>query len=453
MTMHVVANPVEVEARRLSTELSVISGHLNVLHARMVGLVENALISGAWAGHGIRSPEHWLSWQTGISPVRARGIVAITRRRHELPITMAAFDNGELAVDHVAVITAHARSHNDAEVCALAKQATVSQLSHLLARYRFSHDAPVDHDATADHDDTATADPADHTPPPFTERWPQPDRPDDTEAHRRKVAVALGTVRFGYNDDGRFFLHLDASAEHGALIDAALREAHDRLFHAGNEHVTWLDALLDVCERSMGATSAARRNRYRAYVHLDVEGSWLDAGPGIPSVLFDKLVCDGVVQSVWHHEGRPVNIGRATAVVPLHTRRLVLDRDRACRYPGCNATRFLEIHHVQPWSAHGTTDTDNLAAFCPHHHDRFHRGAFSIAGNADNPGGLMFRHPNGAPIIAAVAPTPPNDERPPAPPPGHRFEPALGERFHHDCVVPRDPPPPPATSQSPSQAA
>lgn len=55
------------------------------------------------------------------------------------------------------------------------------------------------------------------------------------------------------------------------------------------------------------------------------------------------------------------------------------DRDRGCAYPGCTATRFVEIHHLQHWEDGGGTDYDNLICLSPHHHDAHHAGVFTIA--------------------------------------------------------------------------
>lgn len=52
-----------------------------------------------------------------------------------------------------------------------------------------------------------------------------------------------------------------------------------------------------------------------------------------------------------------------------------------CRFPGCTATRFVEVHHVQHWADGGPTDTDTMICLCPFHHDQHHRGQFSITGN------------------------------------------------------------------------
>jgi hypothetical protein len=94
----------------------------------------------------------------------------------------------------------------------------------------------------------------------------------------------------------------------------------------------------------------------------------------------------------------PVSVGRSLRIVPERTRRLVLDRDRGCRFPGCVATAHLEVHHVVHWAHGGRTDLDNLVALCPFHHDAHHAGEFGIGGDANGPGGLVFTARGGFPI-------------------------------------------------------
>ena len=153
------------------------------------------------------------------------------------------------------------------------------------------------------------------------------------------------------------------------------------------------------------------------YVHLDVEGGWLTGRPRLPGHLVAKLTCAGTVQPVWQRAGVPVSVGRALRIVPERTRRLVLDRDRGCRFPGCVARAHLEVHHVVHWVDGGRTDLANLAGLCPFHHDAHHRGEFSIGGDANTCGGLVFLARGGFPIGPGpiYAPTAPGR---PAPTPG-----------------------------------
>ena len=62
----------------------------------------------------------------GVSPARARRLVLMARRLAELPETRAAFDNGELCEDQVAVVCQHAPASVDAEAADLARSATVA---------------------------------------------------------------------------------------------------------------------------------------------------------------------------------------------------------------------------------------------------------------------------------------------------------------------------------------
>lgn len=151
---------------------------------------------------------------------------------------------------------------------------------------------------------------------------------------------------------------------------------------------------------------ASRRDRYQTYLHLDVDGAGTNGGPALPSLLFEKLVCDGKVQPVFWKNGSPVSIGRTSPVIPEHTRRLVLDRGTdGAWHPGCIARRFLEVHHVLPWHRGGRTDLENLAAvprgprLVPPQrvHDR---------GQRERIDGLTFRRPDGQRIVAAGAPVP-----------------------------------------------
>jgi hypothetical protein len=58
-------DPVAVLAG-LEAELAEVCGQLNVLHARLVGLVGDALDAKAWVQWGILTPAHWLAWQAGL---------------------------------------------------------------------------------------------------------------------------------------------------------------------------------------------------------------------------------------------------------------------------------------------------------------------------------------------------------------------------------------------------
>jgi Domain of unknown function (DUF222) len=85
----------------LETALNEATGRLNLAHAELVAVIVQVLETGCWNGHGIRSPEHWVTWKTGASPARARDLVLVAKRSVELPVTTEAFGEGLLSVDQV----------------------------------------------------------------------------------------------------------------------------------------------------------------------------------------------------------------------------------------------------------------------------------------------------------------------------------------------------------------
>jgi hypothetical protein len=454
----------QVEAsERLAREIGPVCGHLNVFHAQLVRCTVEALATTAWGGVGITSPEHWLCLVAGVSPGRAAQIVAVARRWRGLPVTMAAFSVGELSFEQVVVVAKTVRSCNDAEACAVARHALVSQLSYALRKYRYGPSpspkqkrgaATDDNEAGHDHEPDADtqaetdaggdgagppgADPAGGSEPAGGSDGGGGGAPDP----RVVRGSAPNRVWFGFDDDGRYRVSFDLDALHGAVVDKALREARNGLFNEGKPS-SFADALVEMAARSLAAVASAdRRDLYRVYLHLDVGGAWVDQGPAVPSLLFDRITCDGTAIVVGERKGRPVEIHEPTKTVPNHLRRFVLDRDRHCRFPGCGRHVHLEVHHVVHRADLGPSTLANLAALCPLHHDLVHRGQLAVAGDADVPGGLTFADPaTGATLGERRPPVLPGDAEPPGPPPGHRWRHPDGERLHRDCLVFREPPP------------
>ena len=126
----------------------------------------------------------------------------------------------------------------------------------------------------------------------------------------------------GFDDDGRYTMHVNAPAHHGAIIDQAVREARDALFNAGQPDVTWLDALTEVCNRSLGtiphhdatASGSTSTSTPTAPAAPPTPGSTADRNS--PTRLLDVLCCDGIIQPLWHTGGIPINVGRSRYIVP-----------------------------------------------------------------------------------------------------------------------------------------
>ena len=398
--MTAAAHADDIEAR-----LAVIVGQLNALHAQLVDLVAEARDTDAWAGLGIRSLTHWLTWKAGVTNERANALVRLADAKTTHPELSTLFADGELTVDQAAVAVKVEPRH-DHRVAEMAPLATVNQLRVIVRCSLPAEPAPADPGRLA------------------------PSEPADT------VSTWTG-------DDGRFHLHADLSADHGHIVDAALRAARDRLRQeAPGARITWVDALLDIAERSVGGETPARRERFRINLFLDpaapVPATWPD-GTTLPDLIRNHVTCDGLLSPVFTADARPTAVGRSQRIVPERLRRLVLHRDHACRVPWCGSRHDLDVHHIVHWLGGGRTDYENLVALCRRCHRAHHHGLLGISGDPVAPDCLVFTDRLGRVVTGQPRAVPPAA---PPPEPNHPYEHALGERMDTRCVgaVFSDPP-------------
>jgi Domain of unknown function (DUF222)/HNH endonuclease len=383
----------------IEERLRTVCGQLNVLNAQLVALAAEALDTGSWHGCGVKSLGHWLTWQAGISPRHADEIVRLAEARDTHPAVMATFAAGALSRDQAAIAT-KSPAYLDKQFAELAPMATVAQLRVLVRAAR----------------------PAPPSAPPAEE-------PSES-------------VAGWFDDEGRYHLRGELDPDRGRVVDAALTEARDALFQAGQADVGWADAMVEMAQRSLDAASLPRRERFRANWFIDptdpIPARWTD-GLAVPDWLRDMLLCDGTVSPVFTDGARPVSVGRTQYAVPDRTRRLVLQRDKKCRVPWCNQTRWLQVHHIIHDEHHGPTDTWNLAGICGPCHRLRHKGLLGISGNADEPDGLTFTDDHGRVIDPATRPRKPTG---PPPDPANPYRHPLGERLRRSEIFFPDPPQP-----------
>lgn len=359
--------------------LGELSSQLAQVHAAMVQETVALLDSDGWAGAGVRSVQHFLQVFAWLSPAHANQLVAVARRCAEVPEAVELMEQGRLSLDQATVVAQHVPAEFSAGGVELAEKMTVPQLRRTLSRYAFQHTEETD-----------------------------PDIRVPLEPQSELHISSRGS---------RFKLVFETSQDEGALVEQAIREAKDALFTAGNTHATLADGLVEMAARSLAAVEPANRlDHYRVLIHLDVDGhGWFGKKGAVPSGLLEKVTCDGRIAPVWEKDGSPVAVGRSMRIVPQRTRKLVEDRDRGCRYPGCPVTGFLENHHQKHWAEGGCTDPDNLLSLCPFHHREHHKGAFTITGTPVTPNGLVFTDRNGW-KIEALRPWPPPPPPDPTPP-------------------------------------
>lgn len=383
-----------------------VMGQVNALAFELVDLMVEVLDAEAWGGGGsLRSPVHWLCWRTGLSESRAKGLVAIAKRVHELPECVERFRSGRLTEDAMVLIASKAPAGRDRELAELAPMLLHSQLKRVLA----------------------------HLPEQERRTTPRP-------------GPALG-ARFGFQADGTWRGTFVLPADQGAVAQRALESAHQAVFaeRAADTDpevrgpVTWSDAYLRVSETALdaldpdAARTGVRGERAQVIVHLDARSDGdgqarIHLGPQLPDPLRRFLTCDAKVRAVLEGaQGAVLGISPQETTVNRRLRRIIEQRDGGCRYPGCSQTRWVQVHHIVHREDGGLTIASNLVCLCPHHHRAHHQGLFEITGNPEQPHGLRFSNrwgrAIGPPRYGPPAPPPTGDAAPAfTPPTGERLE-------------------------------
>ncbi len=101
--------------------------------------------------------------------------------------------------------------------------------------------------------------------------------------------------------------------------------------------------------------SAATRGRLQhTLLHWSID---LLSGPaGFPACLRSHLL-----PARFTSLSQPLDLGRTTRVIPPHLRKAVIQRDKRCRFPGCEQPPSVsQIHHLIPWAQGGPTALGKL---------------------------------------------------------------------------------------------
>jgi hypothetical protein len=169
------------------------------------------------------------------------------------------------------------------------------------------------------------------------------------------------------------------------------------------------DALVDIVTGHEGARA---RRPPTVIVHADVgllagetDGESVGFVEGVGPVSAEvvrRLSCDSLLRLALDCDGITLDLGRTSRRPSAALAREVMRRDQGCRFPGCGARRFLQIHHLVDWEKDGPTDLANLAAHCLRDHRRLHHGGWRVNGSAN--GELRYTSPDGRTLLSAPAP-------------------------------------------------
>jgi hypothetical protein len=164
------------------------------------------------------------------------------------------------------------------------------------------------------------------------------------------------------------------------------------------------DALVETCSGD-SAEAGVPEMVVHVPVGVDATAPTLADGTPVSIDVVRRLACDATAYLlVENPDGTVAGYGRRRRIVPTKMRRRLHQRDRHCRFPGCNRTRGLRAHHIAHWIPDdGETEEDNCVLLCHRHHALLHEGGWTMTGDPTTPTGITFVRPSGA----ALPNTPP----------------------------------------------
>ncbi len=327
---------------------------LAVLDERAVGRADGSVDTAGWAAHTSK-----------VTRGQATRLVETARALTHLPAIRAVAASGELSFDQLAPLVQIATTETDEEWARRAPGWTPSQLMRAAAGQRLI----TDEQACAGYAQRS-----------LTWRWDK----DDMLRIRGRLPDTVGA----------------------AVIRAIERIAEPVTRDADGSYEPFdarcADALGELASQRL--TDDVEPDRACLVVHTPatalVEGS---TEPGaelaegnipIANETVRRLACDASLQlMVETRDGEALAVGRRTRTVPAAMRRAVRRRDGHCRFPGCDRTRFLHVHHVIHHADGGVTELWNLVLLCPFHHRFVHEPHWKIKGDPAEPDGIEFHSP------------------------------------------------------------
>ena len=315
----------------------------------------------------------WLAWRCSLLPRQAREHTRIAQHLAELPLIHAAFAHGELSYAKVSTLVRLADTHNEAKLLELAQVLTASQLQRAVAAYE------------------------------------RVSREDAAEQQAQEFLDCFWT------EDGSLSLRARLAAEEGALAAARARGRPGRAARAPADAETAAGVPPRPQSRSERRSarrdrrSGARRSTTRTAPaasatrssSTSMRGRWPrtpTAAASSPTAARSPPKRRGASHATHplelrEHDGETLSLGRKRRTLSPALRRALDSRDRGCRFPGCERTRFVDAHHLQHWSQGGETNLDNLISLCRRHHRFVHERGYSVKLGDD--GELQFANQHG----------------------------------------------------------
>lgn len=300
---------------------------------------------------GAKTTAGWLIRRLGISQTTAHEYVRVARKLTRHGLLAGAFADGAVNYSKVRLLMPYLAKNDEQLLVDMARDYTYHQLEAELAL--------LERD---DEDDQAKAKPKSY-------------------------------VRIAERKNGRFGLWADLSPLEGAQVAAALKIGELAYRDVDLQDVVERDAVDEALEAMptssgfgmptgrvmlaafMGMVNIVRsrpKNPLRtpgAHVNIVTTvdgGAYLPVGGSAASTSVAHAVANAMVRiNTVNEDGLIINTSRASRLATDgQVNAMMTMWGGKCAMPGCNHSKFIELHHVHDWAAGGSTDLDNLIPLC-----------------------------------------------------------------------------------------
>ena len=211
---------------------------------------------------------------------------------------------------------------------------------------------------------------------------------------RRQEAESSHAARYLATawDERRTTFHLEGSlgADQGAAVEAALVGAARAIAPDPGAQdpraARMADAMVALVTSSRDGPA-----KHTVVVHTDVktltgtvdgtrglaETAW---GVQLQAQTLRRMACMARVRAAVERDGSLIGLVSASRGPTEGQMEALWFRDRHCVFPGCEAKRFVEAHHITHWADGGPTTLENLCLLCTRHHRMLHEGGWTIRG-------------------------------------------------------------------------
>jgi hypothetical protein len=351
------------------------------LDAELALAAERLRRRGDWAVDGAVSFRSWLRQHARLSQSRITAMLRTGRFLARFGSIADAVRTGRLPESHATALRDVARAH---------RRATLDdEQAALVEALAPERGEPVDDDRLRE----------------VCQAWAERvdaehDGPEPKEPERSFTMSRL--------PDGAAFGSFNLASDAANELEQALQTA--RAWNgAGDDRTAKVrnaDAFDDVVRffNANHGRTGSKRHHPNVTIHVnaddldDVAGphATTSSGTFVPRSAAAAYLCDCVIHRVVHAGSIRTDYGRAVRTVPRQLFHVVAERDRGCRFPGCDRPQaWCDAHHVVHWTPphRGETKLDNLLLLCNRHHHVVHQQRWKV--DLDPSGEARFTTPDG----------------------------------------------------------